>query len=198
MWNDVVRRLSVLIEDLFSRLGNVDVSSFSLLFKLIGDHDVWPVYIVTDNLSANDPSNDLTRVDTDSHVKFGEIVLFSDSLNVFNHTQSHVDNILSLLKNVSLITIGKTQYHIAIADCVNLVNVMLEALFVKLFEKLSQHFDDYVRLVFVLFGKGGEAFDVGVEHGTVFKLVGQLKSVFDVLILELFVGVFWQQLGNKV
>ncbi len=176
----------------------MDVSCFSLLLKFVGDHDVGAVNVVPDDLSSDDTSNDLTCVDTDSHIKFRKVVFFSHNLDVFNHREPHIDNVFGLLQDVPLIAIGKTQNNIAIANGINLVNIMFKALFIKLLKQFPEHFNNDIGFVLVFFGEGSKALDIGIEHGTVFKLISKLESVLNVLVFEFFVGVFGQELRHEV
>ena len=73
-----------------------------------------------------------------------------------------------------MIAIGKAENDIAITDGVHFVYVVLETFLVEFLEEFTKHLHDYVGLILVLFGKGCEAFDVGVEHCALLELVGQL------------------------
>jgi hypothetical protein len=129
----------------------VDVSCFSLLLKFVGDHDVGAVNVVPDDFSSDDTSNDFASVDTDSHVELRKVVFFSDNLNVFNHRESHIDDVFGLLQDVPLIAISKSQNNIAISNGINFVNIMFKALFIKLLKQFPEHFNNDIGFVLVFF-----------------------------------------------
>lgn len=67
------------------------------------------------------------------------------------HTKTHVDNVFSLLQNVTLVTVSKTQNDVTVADCVDFVDVVLETFFVELLEEFTEHLYDNIGLILVFF-----------------------------------------------
>lgn len=114
-------------------------SSFTILLKFIGNHNVRTINIIPHYISANDSTNNCTSVNSDPHIEFLKIEPLSDSLYSFNHCKAHVYNILSLLEIIPLIAIDEAQHNIAISNGVYFVNIVLEAELIELFEKLPQH-----------------------------------------------------------
>lgn len=137
MVNNVIRRFFILIKNLLGWLRNMNVPSLSFFFKFIRDHDIRSIYVVSYNLCANNSTNDSPCVDTNTHVQLWEIELFPHQLDMLNHCQSHIYNILSLLQKISLIAICKSKNNIAVTNGVNFVDIIFQTLFVKLLEQFS-------------------------------------------------------------
>lgn len=97
MGHYIIRWLFILVENLFRRLGNMNMSSLSLFLKLVSNHHIRPVYVVPHDLSTDYSPNHFTSVNPYPHIQLRKVVFLSHRMNVLDHSQTHINHIFCLL-----------------------------------------------------------------------------------------------------
>lgn len=63
----------------------MDSTCLAILFKLVGNHHISAVNVVSHNVSSDDSTNDGSRMDANSHIKLVEIDFPPDGMNDIDH-----------------------------------------------------------------------------------------------------------------
>lgn len=134
----------VLFQETFGGFADHYISFYSIGLHFIGQNHVFAVYIISDDIRADDSSDNMPlktdkvgkkrgkyRVDSYPHVQFVKVYEFSHSPDDFYHTESHFHHVHRLFHGISLVRVRETHHHVAIADGVNLINFELQATFVE-------------------------------------------------------------------
>jgi hypothetical protein len=166
-----------LIEQDLRRIRDVNLGGHPVFLKLIGDQHLAAVDIVPDNISANDSSDDVARVDADPHIELHEIHFLPGPLDDIDHRRGHVDHIEGLDLRVPVVRVCEAHDHVAVPDRVQFVDLVFQTFFVEVREELAQEFYYVLGVLEVLVGVGCESFDVREEDCHVLELVCQLELV---------------------
>lgn len=72
----------------------------------------------------------------DSHVQILKIHNFPHVPDDFYHGKPHFHHVFRLLDRVSFIRVDETDYYVAIADCIDFVDTVLDAHFIEFCEEI--------------------------------------------------------------
>jgi hypothetical protein len=63
-------------------------------------------------------------MNTNSHIQLLKIYLLTNSMNNIYHSKPHINNINSLLMNISSKRICKSKNYITISNCINFIYII--------------------------------------------------------------------------
>ena len=101
------------------------------------------------------------------HIKIMKPYLLLNLINNIKQRESKINNIFGLLCVIPLNCIYNPHCNIAIANCIQFIDIKMQAHFIKFFEEISEESDYLFRGdTGGVFGKAG---DIGIEDRSIFK-----------------------------
>ena len=196
----LVSDLWLKFDGLFSVLRDANSSWETASLNLVGDEDTLSKDIISDDLATNDSSNNLARVNTNPHIELLVSVIFSalsDLLDDVNHLETSLNHSVSLIDHDASSSFVLVDFavvahdHVAVANRVNFINLVLFTKLVKSGEELAQQIDHLFGVSYVL-REGGEATHVSLQKSNILELID-----LPLLVLNDAQDMEWHQLGDE-
>lgn len=172
-----VRLLLQLVQELFGLFRNMYFPGFASLLKFIGHDHVRPVDIVAHDLRPHDAADNRARMYPDPHVQTvkGRLLLLH-LVDLLQHVKRKTQHVFGLFHGISVVTVGKPEHDVTVANRIHLVHVLLCAENVELLEKTPQHSHHVLRLFTILRSvrKLSKALNIRKENGALLEKVRQL------------------------